>query len=306
MDGCRRGRIEAAFSTLLTVVGFALNGCGNAKPEAPRPLAQGSGGTGATAGAGGKASTQDVVLLPDGTGWVDRSSNELGVQGSWYPYGDQYGVAKCLNVGMHDTSECSHITAPLPPPATGFPNQGGKLCTSGATAVILPCKSGVMTSGCPDHDYSNMWGAGIGFDLNADGSTDAGTGAKHPYNPDEHGITGISFVLDAVPAPGFRVEFPQLLTDDEARSVNLPPGSTTDDHPDGAPYWGADAAFDNSPATGGVNVIHWDAVRKPGTTPSYVVDRSRLLGVQFHVPAVKSAPPGAYAFCVSEFTLLRE
>jgi hypothetical protein len=257
-------------------------------------------------GAGGRPATMDVVLNISGMGWVDVTSNDVGVQGSWYPYGDQYGVAKCLNVGMHTPDQCSHITSPPPPPATGFPNQGGKLCTTGATAVILPCAAGVTTSGCPNQDFSNMWGSGIGFDFNSPGAGDGGTTVKNPWNPDDHGVTGVSFVLDGVPTPGLRVEFPMRLTDAEANAVNLPPGSTTDDHPDGAPYWGADTGFDNSPATAGVNVVHWDAVKKPGANQSYVFDKARLLGMQFHVPAVQSAPPGAYSFCVSNVTLLRE
>ena len=287
-------------SIVVATTGLWLSGCSNPATPAPSPSSPSMNGT------GGNAATMDVALVIDGSGWVDSSSNDVGVQGSWYPYGDQYGVAKCLNVGMHTPDECSHITSPLPPPATGFPNQGGKLCTTGATAVILPCKTGVTTSGCPNQDFSNMWGAGIGFDFNSPGAGDGGTTVKNPWNPDDHGITGVSFVLDGVPMPGLRVEFPMRLTDSEAMAVNLPPGSTTDDHPDGAPYWGADSAFDNSPAMTGVNVIHWDAVKKPGTSQSYVFDKSRLLGMQFHVPAVKSAPPGAYSFCVSNVTLLRE
>jgi hypothetical protein len=288
------------FGSVLVTAGAWMSACTNVEPTAPSPSAHASGG------AGGQAATTNVEITPDDTGWVEGSTNELGIQGAWYPYGDQYGVAKCLNVGLHQPDECSHITLPAPPPAMGFPNQGGKLCTSGATAVILACKAGVTTSGCPDHDYSNMWGAGVGFDFNAAKSTDAGSGAKNPWNPDTHGVVGISFELDGVPGPGLRVEFPMRLTDDEARSVNLPAGSTTDDHPDGAPYWGADSNFDNSPAAKGINTVRWDGVRKPGTAATYVFDHARLLGVQFHVPAVKLAPPGDYSFCVSHFTFLRQ
>jgi hypothetical protein len=300
MKRATREAKSAEFVTLAGALAFTLSAC---SPEQPAPAKDSPHAQG---GMGSMAATTDVAITPDSSGWADMTTNDLGVQGSWYPYGDQYGVAKCLNVGLHTPDECSHITSPLPPPAMGFPNQDGKLCTTGATAVILACKTGVTTSGCPDHDYSNMWGAGIGFNFNETAGTDGGMGAKNPWNPDDHGVTGISFELDGVPVPGLRVEFPMRLLDSEASSVNLPPGSTTDDHPDGAPYWGADTAFDNSPAVKGANVVRWDAVKKPGTAQTYVFDKARMLGVQFHVPAVKMAPPGDYAFCVSHFTLLRE
>src|SRR5688572_3737793 len=57
-------------------------------------------GTGGTSGGSG----DNVVLQPDGTGWMDRMStdwNSLEINGAWYPYGDQYGDAKCTVVGMH-------------------------------------------------------------------------------------------------------------------------------------------------------------------------------------------------------------
>lgn len=296
----RARRHTPARALALTALCGLLDACANQAPNGGGSSPPGTGGT------GGAANTTNVEIKPDASGWVDPMSNDIGIQGAFYPYGDRYGVAKCLNVGMHAPDECSLITSPLPPPATGFPNQAGSMCTTGATAVILPCKPGVTTSGCPTDDYSNMWGAGMGFDFNAVADMDAGTTVKSTWNPDDHGVIGVAFEIDTVPAPGLRVEFPLRLTDSEAQAVNLPPGSTTDDHPDGAPYWGGDTSFSNSPVSAGHNELRWDAVKKPGTTPSYVFDKSRLLGVQFHVPAVKVAPPGAYSFCVSHLTLLRQ
>lgn len=287
----------------LVLAAIASAGC-----SGPSAASSESAG-GATGGSGGMSTAStDVLLVPSDMGWVEGTDDTIGVQGSWYPYGDQYGAAKCVKVGLHAPSECSVVTSPKPPPETGFPNQDGQMCTTGTTAVILPCVAGLTTSGCPDHDFSNMWGAGIGFDFNAEKGPPDGTGAKHTWNPDAYGIVGVSFEIDGVPKPGLRVEFPMLLTDTEAAAVNLPPGSTTDDHPDGAPYWGATASFGPSPvvASPGVNTIHWSEVRKPGTTPSYVFDRSRMLGIQFHVPAVTAPPAGEYAFCVSKLTFLRE
>lgn len=104
------------------------------------------------------------------------------------------------------------------------------------------------------------------------------------------------------------MEFPQLLNDTETQAVGIPSGSTTDDHPDGAPYWEADKDFRASPvvASPGVNVIRWDRVKKPGPAATYTFDKARPLGIQFHVPAVASAPRGAYEFCVSKLTFLRD
>src|SRR6186713_3205821 len=149
----------------------------------------GSGGS-ATGGTGGTGATDPTgtTLHPSSDGWMDAmdSWNDIGVQGSWYPYGDQYGTkpteSKCITTGMHPASECSEIDYPPPPPATGFPQDTPEvMCTNGRVAVILPCVAGVTTSGCPEKDYSNMWGAGIGFDLNAEKGEDGG--AKHPWNP---------------------------------------------------------------------------------------------------------------------------
>jgi len=300
----------AKIALILVPSTFVVAACS----PAPDPGSGESGGSGGAAGkpadpgTGASTGTNNVPITPSDTGWVEAVDNELGIQGSWYPYGDRYGAAKCMNVGLHALDECSLVTAPEPPPAMGFPNQGGMLCTTGETAVILPCMPGVTTSGCPTSDYSNMWGAGIGFDFNANEGAPDGDGAKHTWNPADHGVTGISFELDKVPPPGFRVEFPMVLLDSEAMLVSLPSGATTDDHPDGAPYWGANSSFGNSPVVVSpqVNVVRWDAVKKPGTATTYVFDKARLLGIQFHVPAVKTAPRGAYGFCISKLTFLRD
>jgi hypothetical protein len=275
----------------------------------------GSGGS-ATGGSGGTGATDPTgtVLQPSSDGWMDAMDtwNDIGVQGSWYPYGDQYGTkpteSKCLTVGMHDPADCSEIDYPPPPPAMGFPQDTpGMMCTRGRVAVILPCEPGVMTSGCAEgKDYSNMWGAGIGFDLNAEKGEDGG--AKHPWNPMTVAsgmIIGFEFTIDAVPLPGLRVEIPMVLTDAEAAAVTPPltSGATTDEHPDGAPYWGATSTYPASPVMPGVNRVTWDMIRPPRT--NYVFETARMLGIQFHVPAVASAPKGEYNFCISNVKMLR-
>jgi hypothetical protein len=256
--------------------------------------AGGSGGSGVPAGNGGMRT--DVVLNPSKSGWIDAMDmgNTVGVQGAWYPYGDKYGVAKCTTVGMHTPEECSTITSP-DPLIPGFPNTEGVMCTTGETAVVLPCGAGVPLCSPGDPDYSNMWGAGIGLDLNAEGAADGGTGAKHAYNPDLHGVVGIAFEIDEIPQPLLRVEFPMILPDE----------SSTEDHPDGSPYWDADSGYPPSPVEVGRNELRWDDVKSP--RENYAFDRTKILAIQFHVPAITSGSMrGAYHFCIKNLTFLTQ
>ena len=77
-----------------------------------------SGGAGkpASAGASNGTGAINVGIVPSDVGWVEAVDNELAIQGSWYPYGDRYGAAKCMNVGLHPLDDCSLITSPKPPP----------------------------------------------------------------------------------------------------------------------------------------------------------------------------------------------
>jgi hypothetical protein len=266
----------------------------------------GSGGTGSTPTMCGPTDAE-CPIIPSDMGWVDKTENSIGIQGSWYPYGDQYGAAKCLTVGMHAAADCSTITSPAPPPAMGFPNTGGEMCTEGEVAVIQACLPGVTTEGCPDKDYANQWGAGIGFDVNADKGEEGG--AKHVWDPRMYNITGFTFEIDVIPTPKLRVEIPIMLTAEE-KAAAMPPitGDTTDDHPKGAPYWGATSSYPASPVVVGKNTVKWTDIKFPISTPgtNYVAfDVGRILGIQFHVPAVGTAPKAPYRFCVKNLTFIR-
>ena len=59
----------------------------------------------------------------------------------------------------------------------------------------------------PVLDYSNIFGAGIGFDLNNPG-LNTGASMKLPFDAATRMVIGVSFDLDEVPATGLRVEFP--------------------------------------------------------------------------------------------------
>jgi hypothetical protein len=279
----------------------------------------GSGGAGASGGTGGTG-TGNVTLIPSSTGWVDKMDvgNDVGVQGSWYPYGDQYGDgpgdAKCIKIGQHMPSECAQIITPEPPPMTGYPNTNGEMHTEGTVEQVLACVPGspavvMMTSGCPTFDYSNMWGAGIGFDLNANKGKPEGDGAKKMWNPADFGVIGVSFEIDVVPLPGLRVEFPMLLQDADAMADGLPAGSTTDDHSAGAPYWGAqkkgDKMYPGSPVMPGKNTIMFNPTDiQAANLAAYAYDPARMLGIQFHVPTNSSAG-GTYSFTVKNLTFIR-
>jgi hypothetical protein len=165
----------------------------------------------------------------------------------------------------------------------GFANTGGSMCTTGTAAKVLDIPG--MT-GMPD--YSNMWGAGIGVDLNASGGDNS---VKMPYNATMNGVTGISFKIDTPPLGGFRVEFPIPATEG---------GSA------GSDYWGADSSYPSSPVAAGVNVIHWADVKSPAaaTASPIAFDPMAILSIQFHVPSsTSSATP--YMFCISELTFLK-
>ena len=155
-----------------------------------------TGSGGSSTGSGGQVGTGMAVLLtPSPSGFVDAASNSLGVIGAWFAYGDGYegGMApgKCQASG-HMTSECSVITMPtLPPGAAGFPpNASGAMCTAGTVAKVIPIP------GMAALDYSNMYGAGIGLDLNNPGGANAVKGA---FNATMKGVTGISFDIGAPP-----------------------------------------------------------------------------------------------------------
>src|SRR5688500_14205373 len=117
-------------------------GCDSAKSDNK----DGGADTGAPVG-------MKVAVMPDTTGWVDKTGNTVMIQGAWYSYGDQ---TDCVAAG-HQASECSKITMPLEGP---FMNTGGKMCTSGTAAKVLNNAAAMP-------DYTGMWGAGIALDLNA-------------------------------------------------------------------------------------------------------------------------------------------
>lgn len=235
-------------------------------------------GTGGSGGGGNGGNLTGVLLMPNETGFVPADSNELGVVGSWYTYGDGIGSdgmppGDCQKA-MHPDSACSMITSPA---AGSFPNMGGKMCTTGTAAKVIDM---VGKPGMPD--YGKIWGAGIGLDLNNPG----GGAVKAEFKAAMKGTKGIEFEIDMVPLPKLRVEV-------EATSTN---GGA-----DGNDYWGATASYPPSPVVVGKNQVLWDQFVGP-KGHKFVPDE--LLGIQFHVPTGTSAP-GAYSFCISNLKILK-
>jgi len=93
--------------------------------------------------------------------------NSVGINGNWFYYSD------CVDL---KNVNCSAQTQP--PSTTGFPNTGGKMCTTGST--------GTSASG---------WGAGIALELND-------TGGQQPYNATKNGVKGFCFTLSGTKLPG--------------------------------------------------------------------------------------------------------
>ena len=241
------------------------------------------GGGGAPVGGGGAPAAGTDVLLPsDATGYVKVET--LGVQGAWYSYGDGIGpdgmaaTGNCQAVGMHMAAECSTITAPL---FGSFDNMDSKMCTSGTVAKVIDLTG---KTGCPatsaSCDYSNIFGAGIGLDVNNAGG-DAGA-VKLPLDMTAAGVIGISFDIDAVPLTGLRVEFP---TDTTANTAAIWKPAKTKNY--------------TSPLAAGHNVILFSDVIQPDYIMGAAkLDATKLVSIQFHVPTTTTAS-AAYTFCIS-------
>jgi len=295
--GCDNGSGNADTSSAgaasVVSAGAAPSAVAGAAPAAGAATAS-SAGADSIAGAGGAVSANtassdtlpanavEVVLAPSTTGFVNDAT---GVVGAWYAYGDGNDGASpgvCQTVGMHMTAECSAIEAPVP--GTPFAPAGtslAQMCTTGTVAKVI------NFGDPPAPDYSNLFGAGIGLDLNNPG-LDGGTGMKMPFNAPGKKIIGIAFDLDAVPASGLRVEFPFG-------------GAST-----AAGVWKPNKSSYASPVAVGHNVLLFTSVMQPAYVQAadmVAFDPSTLTSVQFHVPtnATAAAP---YHFCIDKLALI--
>lgn len=224
---------------------------------------------------GGEPSS--VAITPDATGWVDATSNPLGIEGPWYPYADGYDDGQrggtCQTAG-HADSECSVIFSP-DPTMPGFPNVGGRMCFSGVGMPVL------SVNGVPD--WANMWGAGMGVDLNNPNGTATSKGV---FDAAAHHVIGISFDIDNVPPLGLRAEF----------------GTTGTAGTGIQPYWGAADFYPNSPIVPGTNTVMFSEVRTPEAVPQ-PLDTARIESIQFLVPTYQLTT-SPFNFCISNLQML--
>lgn len=277
-------------------------GCGSSDDSAPVTNSQagsstssggdtspGTGGStgiaGTSTGTGGTTAGGTTIALPsDMTGYVEVDT--LGIKGAWYSYGDGIGsdgttaTGDCEKAG-HMVSECSAIASPM---FGSFPNMNSSMCTMGTVAKVINLM-GMM--GCPTTstacDYSAIFGAGIGMDLNNAGGDGGG---KLPFNATTAGVIGIAFDIDMLPLAGLRVEFPTPSTTDTAA------------------IWKPASAAKNyvSPVMVGHNVIMFSDVTQPDyVKPAGPLDPTQILSVQFHVPTTTSGS-ATYNFCISNFS----
>jgi hypothetical protein len=124
----------------------------------------GSSGSGGSAGSCGVGQGLELVPAPGddaGTGWIDRSTNCVGVQGAVYSWHDQGG---------------SEIT---------ISDADGRICVEGFAAEIL------------DEDFETYWGSVVSIHLNHPG----GGGSPAAYNASTYGIDGFEFTLTGSDIP---------------------------------------------------------------------------------------------------------
>jgi hypothetical protein len=249
------------------------------------------------------------------------------------------------DTGEHDDKQCSFVAWPEPwlsakPDGDGnFPSSSNRLCTYGNVAKVNKCHPDAKRW-CPededDYDYANMWGAGIGFEFRVpDDEAGADAGVSTGWDAPAHGIAGVAFDLDWTdpsvrPDPFIRIEFPVVLPPEglelDADTVDkngmiveagdaLAPGSTSEVHPSGSPFLNAPPVWatsgipnDPSLVNVGHNEILWSEVKgapSNGTDYAYRFHPENLIGLQFHVPAIKDNRI-PYGFCISNLAFIRQ
>jgi hypothetical protein len=252
----------------------------------PTPASTADSGAAPPAGEA-SAGTMPVPITPDPGGYVGPSSNSLGIQGAWYGYGDDWGTngappGDCEVKGMHMTSQCSSIT--FPPPAMvpdggdagavgAFPQTTpGTMCLSGTAAKVL------------GSDYSNMFGIGIGLDLNNQ------AGVKMPYDATTNKVVGFSFHISGIPAgAAVRVEIPIPATDASGDAWSIT--ASTD----------GDYIADLNTMASDPHSLKPSFTPPAGTTqPPF--DATMVKSIQFHIPTNTMAAisiPDSARLCVS-------
>ena len=201
----------------------------------------------------------ECVLTPQADGWVESQSNPCGVQGSWYSYND-----------CNDSPDCTRGPngEPTQTPGEGsFPNEGGRMCTEGVTAV--PAN---------EDEMSVKWGAGIALHLNEDED-----GNPRPVGDLGIDLIGFRFTVEHLPEKSddrLRVNFPTADTDPNAHYVSLHSDGTYNVHLDSDEIRQGDWVVEKTP-----------------------LDPATIEAVQFQVPT-EIGEAIDFDFCVSGLTVL--
>jgi len=197
-----------------------------------------------------------VSIYPNAEGWLDSSLNSLGMQGAWYTFSDE-------------------TTKMWPVSGETVPTEGG-ICFNGTDLEVLDL------NGDGQPDWSEIWGAGLGFDLCATGLEDPDAYTRNPMggcplNPEmDLQVQGFAFEISgSIQAEELRLVF---VEEDAGQSayVSLPVGE----------YEGWVEGYMTDA------MVWWDPTVKPeGTLPKNV--RS----VYLLIPANLSGPV-SWDFCI--------
>lgn len=221
-------------------------------------------GTGGMPGAGGYSGA-GTALVPNGDGWIARSTNVFGIQGAWYVFSDGTNetgaTSDCVN-GGHPANSCTKIASPAP---GTFPNIDGRMCFMGTLAAVI------------NSDFTHIWGATMALDFNYDPNQNP---HMQTLNAVANGLKGIKFDLEGASPPyGLRVGFATPAT----QGI-------------GPPYWGATAGYKPSPATIGTNIVYLSQVVDPTGTVGF--DPTMLIRLEVVVPTSTDGP-APFNFCIS-------
>ena len=219
---------------------------------------------------GGLATTLEL-LAPNAKGAVQDSVT--GIVGFWYAYGDGLGdngmpPGSCETTGGFMPDQCSQVTSPQP--GQPFPPANGAMCLTGTGAQVLTGASG-------QPDYADIWGIGIGLDLNNV------NGTRAPYDAPDNHVVGFAFTITGVPAGGIRVEFPTTDTDAAGND----------------PY--AFEVYADGSYTVYENQLEPAFAPPPGQPP---YETSDVLSIQFHVATNAAAPIPVDGMCVSNLAAI--
>jgi hypothetical protein len=308
----------------VTVEGAFGCSSGCATVDADSGGSGGSGGTGATGGSGGSGGSTGadsgflaLPIVASSTGYV-APGNVEGVLGAWYAYGDGWGSngrppGVCEAAG-HAASACSVITYPLPsvadagPDATGpgfppTPAGSQSFCIHGSAAVVAN-----IVDGGTGPDYSNIFGIGLGLNLNTMGSAiaayNANTATTKPIVGFQFSITGAA----AVTAEGasIRVAVPMVGQPTSDEYFNNGSCAVAVD----GPYqflFVANAASSIAALSIGMSPGGYTA---PTTQTVSTFDPTKIQAIQFDIVSSTmidgQAPTPTGGVCISNLTLLAQ